>query len=202
MWKAFYNKFLGQLKGENALYQASEQNRIERYFTFPNFERSAERCGRELEKAGLAEVSVEEFPADGKTTWYGWRAMKAWDVESARLTITAPIRKTLQEWSVKPESLVMYSGSCEYEGELVFWNGENDVDLREKIPFTHLRPLDLIHQMRALEVKGVVSDFIGTLPGVRDAFDLPDALGKLRFQKASRRTLGVHGNTQAGKDTL
>jgi hypothetical protein len=174
MWKDFYNKFRGQLQGENALYQASEQNRIERCFTFPNFERSAERCGQELEKAGLAEVGVEEFPADGKTTWYGWRAMKAWDVESARLTVTSPVRKTLQEWSVKPESLVMYSGPCECEGELVRWNGENDVDLADKIAFTHLRPLDVIHQMRALGVKGIVSDFIGTLPGVRDAFDLPD----------------------------
>jgi hypothetical protein len=112
MWNNFYNKFLGQLKGENALYQASEQNRIERYFTFPNFERSAERCGRELEMAGLADVKVEEFPSDGETTWYGWRAMKAWDVESARLMVTSPIRKTLQEWSSKPESLVMYSGPC------------------------------------------------------------------------------------------
>ena len=46
MWRDFYDRFLDHFSGEKALAQASEQNRLERYFTFPNFEKSAERCGR------------------------------------------------------------------------------------------------------------------------------------------------------------
>ena len=174
MWRSFYNSFKGKLQGNSALAQAAEQNRIERYFTFPHFEESAERCGRELNKAGLSDVEVEEFPADGSTSWSGWHAMQAWDVEDAQLMIVSPSRKVLSRWSVKPEGLVMYSGPGVYEGSLVEWNGESDAELKDKIPLTNLRPLDVIHQMRAKSIPGIVSDFIGTLPGVRDRFDLPD----------------------------
>ncbi len=174
MWKTFYNNFRGRLSGEMALMQACEQNRIERYFTFPNFERSAERCGEELRRAGLSDVEVETFPADGKTSWSGWRAMKAWDVESARLWMTVPHQELLADWDLRPQSLVMYSGPFEAERNLIEWNGETDVDLSQKIPLTRHRINDLFPQMRRLNVCGIVSDFIGTLPGVRDRFDLPD----------------------------
>ncbi len=174
MWKNFYEKFNGQLFGQVAVTQATEQNRIERYFTFPNFEKSAQRCGLELKKAGLSDVEVEEFPADGETSWSGWKAMKAWDVEKAELLVTSPEKTVLTNWVAKPESLVMYSGSCDYEGELVEWNGEPDADLSGKIPLTGSRPLDVVHRMRAMKVPGIISDFIGTLPGVRDRFDIPD----------------------------
>jgi len=102
MWKDFYESFNGQLSGQSAVAQASEQNRIERYFTFPNFQKSAERCGHELKKAGLSDVEVEDFPADGNTSWSGWKAMNAWDVEKAELLVTSPVKKLLTTWVSKP----------------------------------------------------------------------------------------------------
>ena len=48
MWRDFYNRFLGHFSGPKALAQATEQNRLERFFTFADFQRSAERCGRQL----------------------------------------------------------------------------------------------------------------------------------------------------------
>ena len=89
MWRDFYSRFLGHFSGRKALFQATEQNRLERFFTFRNFEASAGRCGRELAEAGLSQVEVESFPADGTTCWYGWSSMKAWDVEAARLWMIA-----------------------------------------------------------------------------------------------------------------
>src|SRR3989339_643213 len=68
----------------------------------------------------------------------------------------------------------MYSGPCDVEGELVEWNGEQDADLAGKIPFARRRINDVFPQMRSKGVLGIVSDFLGTLPGVRDPFDLPD----------------------------
>ena len=174
MWRDFYSRFLGHFSGQRALRQAAEQNRLERFFTFRNFEESANRCGRELQEAGLSDVAVESFPADGTTSWYGWRSMKAWDVVKARLWMIAPSRQLLCDWSVVPESLVMYSGPCDVEGEIVEWDGEEDVDLAGKIPFTRHRINDVYPQMRAKGVQGILSDFLGTLPGVRDPFDLPD----------------------------
>ena len=78
----------------------------------------------------------------------------------------------------------MYSGPFEEEGELVEWDGEKDVNLSGKIPFTRRRINDVYPQMRAMGVRGIVSDFIGTLPGVRDASDLPDAV---RWENAGLR---------------
>ncbi|HEC62450.1 MAG TPA: DUF4910 domain-containing protein [bacterium] len=176
MWKGFYNSFCGYVDGQRALSAAARQNRWAKYFTFPNFEKSAENCRQEMERVGLSDVRLEQFPADGETTWSGWRAMKAWDVTEARLTLTHPHQKVLTDWTTLPESLVMYSGPCSVEGELVEWNGENTDQLKGKIPFTRLRLMDVYPQMRGLGINGIVSDFIGTLPGVRDRYDIPDAV--------------------------
>jgi len=80
MWRDAYSRIVGPFNGHKALVQAAEQNRLERFFTFPNFAASADRCGQELRAAGLSEVTVERFSADGTTTWYGWKSMKAWGV--------------------------------------------------------------------------------------------------------------------------
>src|ERR1051326_3944248 len=174
MWRTFYDKFNERFSGEMALMQTCEQNRIERFFTFPNFQRSAERCAEEMRRAGLSDIELEFFPADGKASWSGWPTMKAWDVESAQLWMTAPRRELLADWSIKPQHLVMYSGPAKVKAEVVEWNGELDADLKGKVPFTRHRINDVFAAMRALNVPGIVSDFIGTLPGIRDAFDLPD----------------------------
>jgi hypothetical protein len=174
MWREFYDPIADELSGHRALAQAGEQNRLERFFTFPNFERSAERCAAELQNAGLTDVEVEDFPADGRSSWFGWGAMKAWDVDSARLVMVAPRHVVLADWAVKPQVLVMYSGPCRVEADLVEWNGEPDADLTGKIPLTRHRPIDLVPEVRARKLPGLVSDFLGTLPGIRDAFDLPD----------------------------
>jgi len=49
-----------------ALRQAAEQNRLERFFAFPNFKLSAERCGEALQEAGLSEIDVESRGYDGE----------------------------------------------------------------------------------------------------------------------------------------
>ncbi len=185
MWRDVYSRLVGRFSGEAALRQAAQQNRLERYFTFPNFALSAERCGEELRAAGLCDVSVESFPADGATTWFGWKSMKAWDVTAARLWLTAPYRTLLCDWSVLPESLVMYSGSCDIEAEVIEWDGQDDSDLTGKIPFTHHRINDVFAQLRRKGIRGILSDFVGTLPGVRDPSDLPD---DVRWENSALRS--------------
>lgn len=176
MFREFANTVSTCLSGEGAKEQAGRQRESDKYFTFPNFEKSAGRCEQELIKAGMQDVAVEEFPADGETTWSGWRAMTAWDVQEARLSLVSPLKMMLAEWRSTPQSLVMYSGPADCEGELVEWNGERNIDLTGKVPLTELRLMDVYSHMQELNIPGILSDFIGTLPGVRDKFDLPDSV--------------------------
>jgi aminopeptidase YwaD len=189
------------LSGEAAREQAAGQREIDRYFTFPNFEHSARRCERELMKAGLQDVTIEEFAADGETSWSGWRAMTAWDVERARVTMVSPFTETLADWQATPEALVMYSSPADFEGELVEWDGEGSVDLSGKVPLTGLRLLDVGARMEELDIPGVLSDFIGTLPGVRDRFDLPDSVRweNYAFKRSAGRRWGFMLTPRCGQ---
>ncbi|MDP6107234.1 MAG: hypothetical protein QGI33_02220 [Candidatus Brocadiia bacterium] len=123
MWQAFADSIAGVLSGDRALQQACEQYRTECFSTFPNFEQPADRCAEQLELAGLC---------DGEAVWSGWRTMKAWDIERARLWMVAPHRELLADWSVKPQCLAMYSRPSELEADIVEWNGEDGVDLAGK----------------------------------------------------------------------
>jgi hypothetical protein len=110
MRRKFLKAYQGYFDGERALSQAAATNRIERFFTFRNFRRSAERCARDIQAIGLSDVEVESFPADGKTSWFGWRALKAWSVNHARLHLVSPSEQLLCDWDRVPRALVMYSG--------------------------------------------------------------------------------------------
>ncbi len=41
MWRSFYSGFSGRFSAPMALRQAAEQNRLEWFFTFPNFKTAA-----------------------------------------------------------------------------------------------------------------------------------------------------------------
>ncbi len=174
MWQAFHKAYRGYFSEERAISQATSTNSIERYFTFDNFKRSAERCAREMEAFGLSDVELESFPADGKTNWSGWRAMKAWSANHARLLLVSPTEQVLCDWDEVPQSLVMYSGPASIEADVVLWDGE-DRDVEGRIPLTRRRINDVFPQMRSKGIPGVLSDFIGTLPGVREPSDIPDS---------------------------
>src|SRR3972149_191042 len=53
MWRPIIDALAGRLSGRRALAQACEQNRIERFFTFSNFEQSAQRWADQMHAAGL-----------------------------------------------------------------------------------------------------------------------------------------------------
>ena len=174
IWRNFFEAYKEYFSGEEAISQAALTNSIERFFTFENFERSAERCAQVMEDFGLSDVELEKFPADGKTSWSGWRTMKAWSVNHARLLLVAPEEQILCDWDAVPQSLVMYSGPASIEADVVLWDGE-DVDIEDKLPLTGRRINDVFPQIRDKKIPGILSDFIGTLPGVREPFDIPDS---------------------------
>ncbi|MBI2200709.1 MAG: AAC(3) family N-acetyltransferase, partial [Armatimonadetes bacterium] len=71
----------------------------------------ANRIAQEMEEAGLADVRLIEFPADGRTSCSGWVLPKAYDVRAARLTekVSGSPSRVLADYEKNPTSLMMYS---------------------------------------------------------------------------------------------
>jgi hypothetical protein len=57
---------------------------------------------------------------------------------------------------------------------VIAWEGEDEIVVEGKIPLTRHRINDVFPAMRERGVHGILSDFLGSLPGVRDPLDLPD----------------------------
>jgi hypothetical protein len=116
-WQKVLDAYQEHFNEEKAISQAAATHDIERYFTFANFKRSAERCAEEMKSFGLTDVQVESFPADSKTSWSGWRAMKAWSVNYARLQLISPKEQLICDWADGQRSLLEIVERLEFERE-------------------------------------------------------------------------------------
>src|SRR5205085_2811821 len=78
----------------------------------------ARLIAEEMEAAGLEDVRLIEFPADGRTAFGGWVMPKAYDVHAARLTarIGEEAEIVLADYSLNPTSLMLYSLPTPPEG--------------------------------------------------------------------------------------
>ncbi|MEI8241674.1 MAG: AAC(3) family N-acetyltransferase [bacterium] len=72
---------------------------------------AAEFVASELREAGLDGVTIEEIPADGKTSFGGWLMPVAWTATEARLEVRIPGQgvETLADYGEIPQSLALYS---------------------------------------------------------------------------------------------
>ena len=72
---------------------------------------AAEFVAQELRDAGLDGVTIEELPADGKTSFGGWLMPVSWTVTKARLEALLPGhgKEVLADYSEIPQSLALYS---------------------------------------------------------------------------------------------
>ena len=118
MFHDIAGKMAGEFSGVLAKEQVLQINHWDRYFTFPNFQRSGRYCAEQLEQFGLAAVECLEYPADGRTAYGDWIIPRAWDVEDAVLRIVEPggFAGELARWAKVPHSLSMYSAPTPPEG--------------------------------------------------------------------------------------
>lgn len=72
---------------------------------------AAEFVAGELQGAGLDGVTIEDIPADGKTSYGGWLMPVSWTVTEARLEAVVPGhgREALADYGEIPQSLALYS---------------------------------------------------------------------------------------------
>ncbi len=89
---------------------------IDRWFDFAHFKRSASYSAEKMAEAGLDQVEVLSFPADGRTTYGDWVAPLAWDVADAELEIRTPQPLPLCFYRDMPVSLAMWSAPTPPDG--------------------------------------------------------------------------------------
>ena len=135
--------------GERARALVADLWAIDRWFDFAHFKRSASYSAEKMAEAGLDQVEVLSFAADGRTAYGDWVAPLAWDVTKAELELRSPQRLPVCSYQELPVSLAMWSAPTPaggVEAEVVLldeWEGAAgpietqapDPRLRNKILF-------------------------------------------------------------------
>lgn len=155
-----------ELSGRLALREAGALYASDHWFSYTNFARTADHVASRLRGIGLVDVRIDDIPAESRTSYSGWVTAPAWDITRGTLTILEPQHRRIADWQDVPHHVIMRSASASGKYPVVAWNGE-DVDLRGKIAFTHVRPAEAQHRIHQLGGQGIVSDFLPELPGVR-----------------------------------
>ncbi len=90
-----------------------------RWSSFDKLLGLAQRIAAKMEAAGMEEVRLIEFPADGVTAYGGWRMPRAYNVHEARLTLLdgkGSATAVLADYHLNPTSLMLYSLPTPPEG--------------------------------------------------------------------------------------
>jgi hypothetical protein len=163
------------ISGERAVDEARALFATDHWFSYRNFARTAGHVAQRLRDIGLSDVHIDPIPAENRTKYSGWTTMTAWDIDRGHLRVVSPESRTLADWDDIPQGVIMRSESARGTFPLVAWDGKStDIDLRDKIAFTHARPAEAQHALAACGGRGMISDFLPSLPGVRDRSEALD----------------------------
>lgn len=147
---------------------------------------AAEHVRDELVAAGVDEVKVEQYPADGKRKYWTYTSAMGWTARQAELRLVEPEERLLARYTDVPQSLHTFSKSTPKGGvtaELVdVGKGVSDEDYTGKK--VKGRFVLATGKARAVQLKavvergaaGVITDSLSyDFPGVRESVDIPDA---------------------------
>jgi aminopeptidase YwaD len=125
--EAVVDALAGEVSGTSALHTAQELSLHHRQRGSTGFHAAAEAVRRRLVAAGLEEVEILTFPADGEIFYGSQRSRPAWDAEHAELWELAPapdgagwVRALrVASWQESPITLAQDSASGEATADLV-----------------------------------------------------------------------------------
>ena len=159
--------------GKNANDSIKDLWKIDRWFDFKHFKQSANFSAGKFQSAGLSQVEMIPFPADGQTCYGDWVVPTAWDAASAELNITSPQTFPLADYTSQPCSLAMWSAPTDpagIEAEVVLLENQPkktadqgmvnypDVDLKGKILFSDLPGTEMKQIAARYGAPGIISD--------------------------------------------
>jgi hypothetical protein len=174
MFRETLKRVAAGFSGDRAATLTAELWDIDHWFDFAHFKQSASYSAAQLQAAGLSQVEIASFPADGRTRYGDWVVPLAWDATQAELKIVAPETIPLASYTQQPCSLTMWSAPTPaggVEGQVVLLeeggyslphagsNEEPDPNLRGKFLFSG-RPGP---ELKRLAVRhgalGVITDY-------------------------------------------
>src|SRR5689334_10680875 len=118
MYTSIWNAVRAHLSAERMQAEIVEFFAFSRWSSFDKIVALAQRIADKMEAAGLEEVRLIEFPADGRTAYGGWVMPRAYDVQDARLTLLREGESAaiLADYGLNPTSLMLYSLPTPPEG--------------------------------------------------------------------------------------
>jgi hypothetical protein len=212
-----------ELSGSVAKSYVAQICRFHRIQGSTMFHEAAEYVKNELQKLGLQDARIEQFPADGKTRYWTHVSPVGWEVKSAELHLIEPEERLLCTYEDCPQSLHTFSNATPPEGvtaELVDvgvgmkpkdYEGK---DVKGKFILATGRAR-YVHEQAVYKYGaiGVLTDAPVEFANVREGIDIPDAhsyqgiwptaedLPKIKFgfSLSKRQGNALRAYLQAGK---
>jgi len=108
-----------EVDGAAALETVRELGAFHRVHGSPGFAAAAEHLRRKAEAAGLSDVGIEHFAADGHTRYAHFVSYFGWTPEEALLEEVEPRSRVMARFPELPVALADYSQDADVTGELV-----------------------------------------------------------------------------------
>lgn len=178
-------RIIGASSGDLAYDHVTQLAQWHRIQASDDYTRAAEWMAGKAKEAGLESVSIESFPSDGKTEYFGYRTPPKWKAKKGELWLASPFLMKLTSYAELPLSLVEGSTTAEVEAEVVdIGEGASDKDyaagVKGKIVLTTSKVQAVFDRAVGKEgAAGVISswsvpdfDYLNRRPG-----DFPDQVG-------------------------
>ena len=175
-----------ELSGSTAKSYVARLTEFHRIQGSPMMLSAAEHVKDELGRIGIDDVTIEQFPADGRSKFWTYTSVMGWSVKSAELRLMEPEERLLARFDDIPQSLHTYSRGTPKGGvtaELVdVGKGLSDKDYagkRVKGRFALATgSAKRVHTEAVVKrgAAGVITDTLSyEFPKVRESVDIPDA---------------------------
>jgi len=160
---------INAVSGERALNHIRYLTLYHRWFVSDGYHKAALYIQKKAEEIGLKDVEIVRFPSDGKIFYSSSKSLPKWTVNSAELSLMAPIKKHLASWEENPITLASNSRSADVKAELVdvgegiHASDYEGKDIKGKLVLASAPQgkgrIELVHQLAVLErgAAGVIS---------------------------------------------
>src|SRR5580700_9147141 len=117
MYTPIWNAIRPHLSAKRMKADVEEFFEYSRWSSFDKINGLARAIADKMEAAGMEDVRLIEYPADGKAAYGGWVMPQAYDVQEARLQVLdGQYRGVLADYRRNPTSLMLYSMSTPATG--------------------------------------------------------------------------------------
>ena len=119
MYTPIWNGIRKHLSAERMQADIAEFFEFSRWSSFDKINGLAQCIAAKMEALGMEDARLISFPADGRTSYGGWRMPRAYDVQTARLTLLrndGNPEEVLADYQSNPVGLMLYSLPTPTEG--------------------------------------------------------------------------------------